>query len=260
MQRRHAVFFFFKISVDIRTFITLRKPARTPACKTLKKYLNQTPMTKYLFIIAICSTICSCGQSVSNDLMGGLTIDPKIKTEVEKNITQSEYGAGQDEILIYNTPMLIEFYEDDKLINSYKEQDKKINVFKSFYYWQGDTLNIDGAYGQFGGTGFSIKKIKDRVILYHLLASDEFPSYAYKEKDSLVFRLEVPCTDSKIVLSEIPDTGHKQIIYGYVEFKSDDYYASSGSAEGKENLPRKKQRTNMRIYFKSAYVNFEPQE
>lgn len=76
-----------------------------------------------------------------------------------------------------------------------------------------------------------------------------------KKKDSLISRLEVSCTETKIVLSEISDSTKKQTIYGYVEFKSGDYFASSGSADGQEILPRKKQRANMRIYFKSAYID-----
>jgi hypothetical protein len=213
-------------------------------------------MTKYLIIvITFCSTLCSCRQFTKDNSTEGLTIDPNIKTEVEKNITPSEFGAGQDKILIYNNRMLLDFYEDDKLSNSIKEQDNKSTVFKSFYYWQGDTLGIDGAFGLFGGTGFSIKIIKGNATLYHMLASDQFPSYAYKEKDSLVYRLEVPCTDTKIVLSEMPDSTKNQTIYGYVEFKSGDYYASNGSADGQEILPRKKQRANMRIYFKSAKLD-----
>lgn len=213
-------------------------------------------MTKYLIIIiTFCSTLCSCAQSTKDISTGGFTIDPTIKPEVEKYISPSEFGAGQDKILIYNNLMLVYFYENDKLNISLKEQDKKSTVFKSFYYWQGDTLGIDGAFGLFGGTGFSIKIVKDKATLYHMLASDNFPSYAYKEKDSLIFRLEVPCTDTKIILSEIPDSTKNQIIYGYVEFKSGDYYSSSGSADGQEIMPRKMQRANMRIYFKSAKLD-----
>ena len=214
-------------------------------------------MTKYfIIIIAFCSILCSCGQSTKNNSANGLTIDPNIKAEVEKNISPSELGAGQDKILIYNNRMLIDFYENDQPNISLKEQDNKSTIFKSFYYYQGDTIGIEGAFGLFGGTGFTVKIIKGKPILYHMLASDDFPSYAYNEKDSLTWRLEIPCTDTKIVLSEIPDSTKKQIVYGYVEFKSGDYYASSGSVDGQEILPRKKQRANMRIYFKSAYIEF----
>lgn len=213
-------------------------------------------MTKYLIIVIIfCSTLYSCGQSTNGKSIGELTIDPNIKTEVEKNITPSEFGVGQENNLIYNNRMLLDLYENDKLSISLKEQDNKSTVFKSFYFWQDDTLRIDGAFGLFGGTGFSIKIIKEKATLYHMLASDDFPSYAYKEKGSLIFRLEVPCSETKILLSEIPDSIKNQTVYGYVEFKSGDYYASSGSADGKEILPRKKQRANMRIYFKSVKLD-----
>jgi hypothetical protein len=213
-------------------------------------------MTRHLIIILIfLSTISACGQMKFDDSKSGIIIDPKIKADVEKNISPSEFGEGQDKVLIYNNLMLLDFYEDDKLNISLKEQDKKSTVFKSFYYWQDGTLGIDGAFGLFGGTGFSIKIDKNKATLYHMLASDDFPSYAYKENDSLIFRLEVPCTETKIILSEIPDSGKNQIIYGYVEFKSGDYYISSGSVDGQEILPRKKQRANMRVYFKSAKLD-----
>lgn len=214
-------------------------------------------MTKCLILIIIfCSTLYSCGQSKKNNSTNGIFIDPTIKIEVEKHINPSEFGAGQDKILIYNNLLLVDLYENDKLSLSFKEQEKKNMVFKSFYYWQSDTLGIDGAFGLFGGTGFSIKIVKGRATLYHMLASDDFPSYAYNEKDSLIFRLEVPCTDTKIVLSEIPDSTRNHVVYGYVELKSGDYYISSGSADGQEILPRKKQRADMKIYFKSKNLNF----
>lgn len=214
-------------------------------------------MAKYLILLIIfCSTLHSCGQTTKDNSVDGLTIDPTIKTKVEKSISKSEFALRQDKILIYNNLCLVDLYEDDKLFNSTNEQDNKSIVFKSFYYWQGDTLSIDGAFGLFGGTGFSVKLIKDKATLYHMLASDESPSYCYNPNDSLIFRLEVPCTDTKIVLSEIPDPRKKQIIYGYVEFKSGEYYASRGSADEQEILPRKKLRANMKIYFKSAKLDY----
>jgi hypothetical protein len=71
----------------------------------------------------------------------------------------------------------------------------------------------------------------------------------------LIARLEVPCTDTKIVLSEFPDNTRDQVIYGYVEFKSDNYYAISGTMNSREESPRKKLRANMKIYFKSSKVD-----
>jgi hypothetical protein len=156
---------------------------------------------------------------------------------------------------VYFNSGFIESFENGSLIFSSKNQKGKV-PFKSFYLWKGDTLTIDGAFGLFGGIGFGIDIYKNNATLYHMLSSDESPAYAYNEKDSLLFRLQVPCTDTKIILSEIPDSTKKQIIYGYIEFKSDNYFVSSGSADGHEILPRQKLRTNMKLYFKSGKLDF----
>ena len=208
-------------------------------------------MTKYLILFFVfCSTFCLYGQSSK------LIIDPNIKNEVEKRITSIPEFDKQNMSLIYQNIMSLNFYENDSLIVSIKEEDDKKMIFKSFYYQMSDTLCIDGAYGLFGGAGFSIKiKSNEEASLFHMLASDEFPSYAYNESDSLIFRLEVPCKDTKIILSEIPDKTNKGIIYGYVEFKSADYYSTIGYVDGQEILPRRKQRADMKIYFKSSYID-----
>ena len=209
-------------------------------------------MPKYvLVIVTFCLTFRSFGQSTMDVSDAGLTIDPHVKTEVEQKTSLVDFSSEQDEILFYNNLLLIDLFENDTLGISISEKDSVSSVFNSFYYWKGDTLFIDGAFGYFGGIGFSIKVVNGKSTLYHLLASDDFPALAYYEHDSLVLRLEVPCTETKIVLSENPSDILDQAIYGYVEYKSGDYYVSGGSVDGHEILPRKKQRANMRIYFKS---------
>jgi hypothetical protein len=208
-------------------------------------------------------TFCSCGQTKTIDNSNGFSIDPNIKKEAEKYISKSELSdiKGKMKGMIYNNRILADFYKNDKLEVSTKDSTAINSIFKSFYYWQHDTLGIDGAFGLFEGIGFSIKICNGKATLYHMVASNNNPGYAYKEKDSLIYRLEIPCTDTKIVLSEIPDSTKKQIIYGYVEFKSGEYYesigsGSIGSGEWKEFLPRNKNRANMKIYFRSMALPF----
>ncbi len=201
-------------------------------------------------------TLTACGQTTSTSNVEGLTIDPTIKKEVEKHIeTSKEYEMFGDKMQVYLNSSEIQSYENDCLIFNSKFGENEA-PFKSFYLWSGDTLIIDGAVGIWGGIGFGIEIVNNKARLYHMLSSDDFPSYSYNENDSLIFRLEVPCTDTKIVLSEIPDSIKKQIIYGYVEFKSDNYFASSGSTNGQENLPRQKLKNNMKLYFKSGKLDF----
>lgn len=207
-------------------------------------------------ILLFCLTLSACGQTKNSEVINGLTIDPSIKSEVEKHIENSkELDAFKDKMEVYINSGDIQSYQNDSLILNSKMGDNKA-PFKSFYLWHGDTLSIDGAFGLFGGIGFGIDIVKNKATLYHMLSSDDFPSYTYNANDSLIFRLEVPCTGTKIILSEIPDTTKKQIIYGYVEFKSKDYYASNGSADGQEIMPRQKLRNNMKLYFKSGHLNF----
>ena len=132
----------------------------------------------------------------------------------------------------------------------------KKQVFKSFFYWTGDTLKIDGAFGLFTGIGFSIKIYNNKATLYHLLSSDENPCFAYNETDSITFRLNVPCNDTKIILSETPDSTKNHTIYGCVEFKSKDFYQSGMIINGKETEKRNKMRSNMKIYFKAKKLDF----
>jgi hypothetical protein len=214
-------------------------------------------MTRYIItVLLFCLTLTACGQTKDSEIIKGLTIDPSIKKEVEKHIeTSKEYEMFGDKMQVYINTGEIQSYENDSLIFSSKFGEYKA-PFKSFYYWSGDTMTIVGAVGIWGGVGFGIEIVNNKARLYHLLNSDDFPSYAYRENDSLIFRLDVSCTATNIVLSEIPDSTQKQIIYGYVEFKSSDYFASSGSTNGKENLPRQKLRTNMKLYFKSGKLGF----
>ncbi|WP_303582721.1 hypothetical protein [Flavitalea sp. BT771] len=206
-------------------------------------------------ILTLCIILSDCSQSKNSNIIKGLTIDPKIKPEVEKHIEDSkEFDAFKNKMEVYANSMLVESFENDSLIFRSTDSSKK-QIFKSFYLWKNDTLTIDGAFGLFGGIGFGIDIIKNNATLYHMLSSDDFPEFAYNEKDSLVFRLQVPCTGTKIVLSEIPDSAKSQVIYGYVEFKSANYFAENGQQDGHEIFPRQKLRNNMRIYFRSSRLS-----
>ena len=105
-------------------------------------------MTRNIILpFLFCLTLTSCGQSKNPSDIKGLTIDPSIKTEVEKHTTNSkELDVLKDKMLVYINSGTIETYQNDSLILTSKNQE--INApFKSFYFWSGDTLKIDGAFG-----------------------------------------------------------------------------------------------------------------
>jgi hypothetical protein len=151
--------------------------------------------------------------------------------------------------------VVLEFYENDSLIASTVSNPKSI-LSKSCYLWSGDTLVIDGGIGIAVGAGFTLRLIKNKATVFHMVSSDDYPIYSYGEKTDLIYRLEVPCNDFKMVLSEIPVKGSNQIIFGYVEFKSDNYFVRQQAIKENEIKPRRKSRSNMKMYFRSGPVCF----
>lgn len=197
-------------------------------------------------------TIYSLGQTKKSNDIEGLKINPKIEEEAKKNIKDlkelEDLNVGMQ---IYESKVALEFYENDSLILSTMDNPKSI-ISKSFYYWKGDTLVVDGGIGLAVGAGFSIRLIMNKATVCHMVSSDESPMYAYGETTDIIYRLDVPCRDFVVVLSELPKKGGKQIIYGYVEFTSDTYFTRQGIEDGKEIGPRKKSRSNMKMYFRSG--------
>jgi hypothetical protein len=212
-------------------------------------------MMRYLIGLALVTvTIYSCGQTRGSSEIEGLKIDPEVKHEAKKNFKKlDDFDNTSQGFQIFENNVILELYENDSLIFSTHGTPKTI-MFKSFYLWKGDTLFIDGGIGLFGSSGFSIKIINDKATVYHMLSSDEYPAYAYGDNTKLMDRLEVPCYDVKAILSEIPEKGKSNVIYGYVEFKSDNYYSSQETVNGKEPGERKKSKSNMKMYFKSGEI------
>lgn len=197
-------------------------------------------------------TIYSVGQTTNSNSIEGLTINANIKKEAEQNI-QDLKDSDKVGIQLYQSKVNLEFYENDSLIVSTRGNPKSI-ISKSCYLWRGDTLIVDGGIGLFVGAGFSLKLIGNKATVYHMVTSDDSPTHAYGENTDLVYRLEVPCHDVKVVLSELPAKRGNQIIYGYVEFKSEYYFTRQETIEGKEIGPRKKTRANMKMYFRSGPI------
>jgi len=211
---------------------------------------------KYLIgLLFISLTIYSRGQSLNSTFIEGLTVNPMIKEEAKTNIKDlKEFEGGKLGIQIYESKVAIEFYENDSLILSTMDNPKSI-ISKSFYYWRGDTLTIDGGIGLAVGAGFSLKLVTNKATVYHMVSSDESPLYAYSETSDIIHRLDVPCLNFKVVLSELPEKGGNQTVYGYVEFESDKFYSRQRIKDGKEIGPRNKLRSNMKMYFKSSPVD-----
>jgi hypothetical protein len=201
-----------------------------------------------IFLSAIIFTACTAEE------VDGLVIDPSIREEVERRTGNPADFGPMEGMLIYQNSIIADLYENDELTASINASDNRKDLFKSWYFWHNDTLWIEGGFGMFTGIGFTLKIENNKATLFHMVSTDDMPAYGYGETDSLRYRLEVPCTETKIILSEIPDSVTRPVIYGYVEFKSKDYYFCRFG--GDHTASREKQRAEMKIYFRSGYIEW----
>jgi hypothetical protein len=210
-------------------------------------------MLKVLQIIFCLGFLTACGQTSPTLEIKGVVIDPAIRNEANKQMSElEEMDSIQNTMSIYANAMWVKTYESDTLAFADTSFSNK-QLFKSFYLWRGDTLVLHGVFGLFGGSGFAIHLRKDGATLYHLVNADASNVFGYQPNDTLTDILNVPCVNTKMVLSELPDSNKKQEVYGYVAFESASYYQAT-MADGKEQLPRSKQRVAMRVYFKSSFL------
>lgn len=195
-------------------------------------------------IVNLFAILTACNQVTHEKIVDNPEIDPNIKNPVEKNITDPKSNTENLPYLFYENSIFLDTYQNGEEVASAKG-DTKAN-FKSFYYWKNDSLFI---YGAFSTIGFSIVIKNNDVKVYNLITSSTPKSLAYTTSDSLVSRLQVPCTAIKLILSEIPDQNAKPLLYGVVEFNSNEYVQLDGANNKKNTM-----RNNMKVYFKCNYL------
>ena len=135
---------------------------------------------------------------------------------------------------------MVEVYFNDTLFGSTYNKSNS-DPFKSNYSWSNDTLKIDGRFGLFETIGFEIKIYNDTLSVIATVKDNE--GYKNNSTDSISPFLQIPTTESKVILSDTPKNVKGQILYGYVEFKTANVFYQY------EN--ERKVRQNMKAYFKS---------
>tara|TARA_Y100000739_G_C20411968_1_gene374899 strand:+ start:60 stop:689 length:630 start_codon:yes stop_codon:yes gene_type:complete len=208
---------------------------------------------KHLLSILALAIFISC----SNKNSSLLVIDPSIKNEAKEHFSISKYGNNIQGLMLYENDMGIEYFESNKLLKSIKLKEQNKSTFKSYFTSKQDTLYINGLYGLWGGSGFSIKIINGQPKLFHVANSDNFPSYSTTKNGDYKQFVEIPCKNTKIILSKEPVKNEKDTIFGYVEFNSVNYFVFPGSADGKELGPRKEISINMKTYFQTKWVELK---
>ena len=194
----------------------------------------------------------ACGQEMLEPV--DIIIDSSIIQAVEERISPFEPdGMLDDRLQLHENVLLATYYENDSLLFDTREMNRSM-PFKVLYFPKTDTVYLAGFYGLFGGFGFLIKWVDNKPFLYHSAAAEEWPCFAYTPDGLLEFRVDVPCTAAKAVLSKEPAFVEGEIIHGMVQFSSEEYYQVETVADGEEQGERLRIRMDMTIYFKAKYT------
>jgi hypothetical protein len=195
---------------------------------------NQT-MNRSIYIVFIVLFIfasCKSKEKISGTHI--FKIDSTIKPLAEQKIWKDRFE--------------IEHYKDDSLVIT--DIDTSYTDIYANYFWKHDTLNLAGYIGDMTATGFYAYIYKDTTVdFFHNQCAHIHKFYKVKLSDTLATCVHVPCTYSELIISKLPDSTKDEDIYGYVNFKSIDYYYQN------QHEPSKR-KTNMKFYFKASNLNY----
>lgn len=175
---------------------------------------------------------------------------------IDKNIqdtTEQKIALIKDNILPdYKAHIEIEFYENGNLkgeINSIDTGNSRV-----YFYKENDTVKINGNYGLFEFTGILKEK---RAHIITPISSLDIPRFSLDEKSELKMEINVPCEIINFTTSEYPNPESNNILFGYLEFKTNDFYKADKILNKIESTKRKKISMKMKIYFKSKFIEKE---
>lgn len=190
--------------------------------------------------LILVSQIAVSQVSTVADRSHNFKIDSTIKTQVLQNISFRSSSES------FTAKINAEFYENDSLVDVLNDTIR--DDFFGRYWWRHDTMQLTANIGELGTSGF-IADINraTAVVVKHNICSHENRNYKIGLTDTLNVCVEAPCTYTELVISSIPDSMSNEAIYGFVSFKSKDYYYQ-------DNHGLKKLRANMSFYFRA--VNF----
>ena len=181
-----------------------------------------------LFILTLILTaLSSCGQTPKGFDNGAYVVDQNIKAKVDKKV-KSFYGVTE-------SSMDFKVFQNDRIVGNTYDRGKSIDKCMTTSSLDGDTLNITGFIGMFGGFGYQIALFKDTCIVRHFMKSD-VKIYKLKKTDSLSFGVSVPCKNYKLTLANKPTFEKGEIVEGIIELMSEEYYEVANGNERKYKM------------------------
>ncbi|MFI5202972.1 MAG: hypothetical protein ACHQF2_00635 [Flavobacteriales bacterium] len=179
------------------------------------RFFNFTIGTCFFLVgFIVISVFSSCTDSTK------FTVDPETKDTVQRKL------GPKPNNLAYQNELIAEMALDGKIVRTKKVSD--ILSFRTFHFWDGDTLKIAGGFGVESGYGFIAKIHNENATVYHLIFSEADAVYSLTRKGKKKERIEVPCESWDLKISSIPRKNSNTAIYGIISFKSSIYYEKDG--------------------------------
>lgn len=202
----------------------------------------------YTFIIM--GLLTSCTQTVkpvfitNADSSKTILIDTALKDIVKKQIELLSVRSFS----CFKTPVIAYFFSNDQLVDSIINQEY---IMDSWYWMRNDTINMVAHLGELETEALLIRFIKRKPTVYYLRVPHEGQKFfRLHQTDSLSSHIEVEPVRYKLQLSEIPVKERKQVVYGYIDMESNNYYDHRHEIETKERI-------KFRFYFRSQYRKFD---
>lgn len=195
-----------------------------------------------IFLILILN---SCKAQLRKNETHSFKLDTSLITIAKTKIFSPKYANFR---CCFSTRLYAEFYSNDSLK---EKRDTLQNDISSFYTWDKDTFYLVADIGELVTSALYIKMYKNNMSILFLKCAHIHPWYKLQPDGKAEICIEVPCKEYDCIISEVPDSTHKQTIYGYIKLKSDDYYYDH-PIQGFKKL-----RTNMAFYFRANYEKRE---
>ena len=148
----------------------------------------------------------------------------------------------------FKTPVEAYYLENGTTIDSIIEPD--FNMI-SWYHSHQDTISLVAHLGSFETSALLLRFVKGKVNISFFRAPHSGQEVFRINKDQpFTSAVAVPPLRYRLKLTEIPDTTNKQIVFGYIDMESAEYFDKRDSLD-------KKNKIKMKFYFRSQFRKFE---
>jgi hypothetical protein len=201
-------------------------------------------LIQYFFFFSILLISCQHQSNNQKKKIDSIVIDSTFRDTVKHHIEfiSDKYFSN------FKTPIEVRSFTDGIQKDSIIQNDFQMI---SWYFISKDTIDLVAHIGNFESIALLIRFLKNQPTPLFYRASHEKGDNFFKvnKSDTLRDQIEVYPDWYQLKLSEIPDTIKKQVIYGYINMKSGDYYEKRDSVEKKRSI-------EMKFYFRSQYRKF----